>query len=130
MWVTDITYIKTKEGWLYLAAIIDLYSRMVVGWSMSNAMDKQLVINALLMAVDRRKPAKGLIFHSDQGSQYTSKNYQFLLNIKNIIPSMNHKGCCYDNSVSESFFSSLKRELLIDTSQHPLNRLELPYLST
>lgn len=118
IWVTDITYINTNEGWLYLAAIIDLYSRMVVGWSMSNSINKQLVIDALLMAVDRRKPVKNLVFHSDQGSQYTSKNYQFLLNTKSIISSMSHKGCCYDNAVSESFFSSLKRELLIDTSQH------------
>lgn len=118
VWVTDITYIKTKDGWLYLAAIIDLYSRMVVGWSMSSTIAKRLVIDALLMAVDKRKPSKNLLFHSDQGSQYTSKNYQFLLNTKNIISSMSHKGCCYDNSVVESFFSSLKRELLIDTSQH------------
>lgn len=118
VWVTDITYIKTKYGWLYLAAIIDLYSRMVVGWSMSSTITKRLVIDALLMAVDKRKPAKDLLFHSDQGSQYTSKNYQFLLNTKSIISSMSHKGCCYDNAVSESFFSSLKRELLIDTSQH------------
>ncbi|WP_395463617.1 IS3 family transposase [Wolbachia endosymbiont of Cantharis cryptica] len=118
VWVTDITYIKTKDGWLYLAAIIDLYSRMVVGWSMSSTITKRLVIDALLMAVDKRKPAKDLLFHSDQGSQYTSKNYQFLLNTKNIISSMSHTGCCYDNSVVESFFSSLKRELLIDTSQH------------
>ncbi|QUI60884.1 MULTISPECIES: IS3 family transposase [Rickettsiales] len=101
VWVTDITYIKTKEGWLYLAAIIDLYSRMVVGWSMSSSMDKQLIIDALFMAVNKRKPAKDLLFHSDQGSQYTSKNYQFLLNRENIISSMSHKGCCYDNSPTE-----------------------------
>lgn len=101
VWVTDITYIKTKEGWLYLAAMIDLYSRMVVGWSMSSSMDKQLIIDALFMAVNKRKPAKDLLFHSDQGSQYTSKNYQFLLNRENIISSMSHKGCCYDNSPTE-----------------------------
>nr|WP_241654214.1 IS3 family transposase [Wolbachia endosymbiont of Laodelphax striatellus] len=118
IWVTDITYIKTNEGWLYLAAIIDLYSRMVIGWSMSNAVNRQLVIDALFMAIGRRKSPKNLLFHSDQGSQYTSKNYQFLLSTKNITSSMSHKGCCYDNAVSESFFSSLKRELLIDTSQH------------
>lgn len=118
VWVTDITYIRTKEGWLYLAAIIDLYSRMVVGWSMSHTMTKQLIIDSLLMAVNKRKPAKNLLLHSDQGSQYTSKNYQYLLGIKNVISSMSHKGYCYDNSVAESFFSSLKRELLIDTSKH------------
>lgn len=118
VWVTDITYIKTKEGWLYLAAIIDLYSRMVVGWSMSSLINKQLVMDSLLMAINRRKPAKNLLLHSDQGSQYTSQGYQYLLAIKNIVPSMSHKGCCYDNSVAESFFSSLKRELPIDTSKH------------
>ncbi len=118
VWVTDITYIKTKEGWLYLAAIIDLYSRMIVGWSMSSSINKQLVIDSLLMAVNKRKPAENLLLHSDQGSQYTSQGYQYLLSTKNIVPSMSHKGCCYDNSVVKSFFSSLKRELLIDTSRH------------
>lgn len=124
VWVTDITYIRTKEGWLYLAAIIDLYSRMVVGWSMSNTMTTKLVVNSLLMAVNGRKFAKNLLLHSDRGSQYTSQNYQFLLNTKNIISSMSHKGCCYDNSVAESFFSSLKRELLIDTSEHSAQQVK------
>ncbi|WP_341819176.1 DDE-type integrase/transposase/recombinase [Wolbachia endosymbiont (group A) of Brachyopa scutellaris] len=78
------TYIKTKEGWLYLATIIDLYSRMVVGWSMSSSINKQLVMDSLLMAVNKRKPAKNLLLHSDQGSQYTSQGYQYLLSIKNI----------------------------------------------
>ncbi len=82
VWVTDITYITTNEGWLYLAAIIDLYSRMVVGWSMSHTMANQLVVDALLMAVNKRKPAKDLLLHSDQGAQYTSKNYQYLLDTK------------------------------------------------
>ncbi|MDE5061247.1 integrase core domain-containing protein [Wolbachia endosymbiont of Drosophila nikananu] len=81
-------------------------------------MTKQLVMDSLLMAVNKRNHPENLLLHSDQGSQYTSKNYQYLLGIKNIIPSMSHKGCCYDNSVAESFFSSLKREILIDTSQH------------
>ncbi|WP_265034613.1 transposase [Wolbachia endosymbiont of Rhagoletis indifferens] len=81
-------------------------------------MAKQLVVDALLMAVNKRKPAKDLLLHSDQGSQYTSKNYQYLLDTKSVISSMSHKGCCYDNAVAEGFFSSLKRELLIDTSQH------------
>ncbi len=79
-----ITYIKTKEGWLYLATIIDLYSRMVVGWSMSSSINKQLVMDSLLMAVNKRKPAKNLLLHSDQGSQYTLQGYQYLLSIKNI----------------------------------------------
>ncbi|MDE5062404.1 integrase core domain-containing protein [Wolbachia endosymbiont of Drosophila tsacasi] len=85
---------------------------------MSNTMTKQLVMDSLLMAVNKRNHPENLLLHSDKGSQYTSKNYQYLLDIKNIIPSMSHKGCCYDNSVAESFFSSLKREILIDTSQH------------
>uniref|UniRef100_UPI0038B5681B IS3 family transposase n=1 Tax=Wolbachia pipientis TaxID=955 RepID=UPI0038B5681B len=118
VWVTDITYIRTKKGWLYLAVVIDLYSRMVVGWSMSSSINKQLVIDSLLMAVYKRNHPKNLLLHSDQGSQYTSKNYQNLLAIKNIVPSMSNKGCCYDNSVVESFFSSLKRELLINTAKY------------
>ncbi len=91
---------------------------MVVGWSMSSAINKQLVMNSLLMAINRRKPVKNLLLHSDQGSQYTAQGYQYLLAVKNIVPSMSNKGYCYDNSVAESFFSSLKREILIDTSQH------------
>lgn len=97
---------------------------------MSNAVNRQLVIDALFMAIGRRKSAKNLLFHSDQGSQYTSKNYQFLLSTKNITSSMNHKGCCYDNAVSESFFSSLKREsysLILHNTLH--NKLKPQYLN-
>nr|WP_265033166.1 DDE-type integrase/transposase/recombinase [Wolbachia endosymbiont (group A) of Sicus ferrugineus] len=90
-----------------MAAIIDLYSRMVVGSSMSSSINKQLVVDSLLMAVNKRKPNKNLLLHSDQGSQYTSQNYQFLLNTKNIISSMSHKGCCYDNSVALTRFGFL-----------------------
>ncbi|MDR0289025.1 MAG: integrase core domain-containing protein [Rickettsiales bacterium] len=89
---------------------------------MSNTLTKQLIVDSLLMAVNKRKPSKNLLLHSDQGSQYTSKNYQYLLGINNIISSMSHRDCCYDNSVAESFFSSLKRELLIDTSQHSVQQ--------
>ncbi|UIP91698.1 IS3 family transposase [Wolbachia pipientis] len=109
---------QPNKVWLYLAVIIDLYSRMVVGWSMSSSINKQLVIDSLLMAVYKRNHPRNLLLHSDQGSQYTSKNYQNLLAIKNIVPSMSHKGCCYDNSFVESFFSSLKRELLINTAKY------------
>ena len=110
VWVGDITYLWTSEGWLYLAIVIDLFSRKVVGWSMSNRITKKLVIDALLMGVWRRKPAPGLIFHSDRGSQYCSNNFQELLKKYKIISSMSRKGNCWDNAVAESFFGSLKKE--------------------
>lgn len=112
VWVSDITYIPTKEGWLYLAVVIDLYSRKVVGWSMSKRMTKQLVINALDMGVKNRKPSKGLIFHSDRGSQYASHDFQKLLWRNGMRSSMSRKGDCWDNAVAESFFSTIKTELL------------------
>ena len=110
-WVGDITYIPTSKGWLYLATVIDLYSRRVVGWSMSNRMQANLVNDALLMAVWQRKPAKGLIWHTDRGSQYASKNHRDLLKEHHIIQSMSRKGDCWDNAVAESFFHTLKTEL-------------------
>ena len=109
-WVVDITYIATKEGWLYLAVILDLYSRAVVGWSMQSRMSKALVIAAWEMACSWRHPPKELLHHSDQGSQYTSKTYLKLLRDKNCRISMSGKGNCYDNACMESFFSSLKIE--------------------
>jgi len=111
-WVSDITYIFTKEGWLYLTVIIDLYSRKVVGWSINKRMTKQLVIDALIMAVKKRKPSKGLIFHSDRGSQYASHDFQNSLLRYGMKSSMSRKGDCWDNAVAESFFSSLKTELI------------------
>jgi len=111
-WVSDITYISTQEGWLYLTVIIDLYSRKVVGWSMNKRMTKQLVIDALIMAVKKRKPSKGLIFHSDRGSQYASHDFQNSLLRYGMKSSMSRKGDCWDNAVAESFFSSLKIELI------------------
>ncbi len=111
-WVTDITYIHTAEGWLYLATVMDLYSRAVIGWSMGKRINKELVCNALTMALFRRKFPKGVIVHSDRGSQYCSKKYQKLMKNNGLICSMSGKGCCYDNAAMESFFHSLKVELV------------------
>ena len=109
-WGTDITYVWTQQGWIYLAVVIDLYSRRVVGWSMDRRMKKALVIRALMMAVNLRKPPPGLIHHSDRGSQYASHDYQKLLKQHGMICSMSRKGNCWDNAPIERFFSSLKRE--------------------
>jgi putative transposase len=109
-WVTDITYIRTHEGWLYLAVIIDLYSRRIIGWSMQSRMQMDLVLSALLMAVWRRKPTSKVIVHSDQGSQFTSHEWQKFLEANNLEASMSRRGNCYDNAVAESFFQLLKRE--------------------
>ena len=110
IWVTDITYIRTHEGWLYLAVVIDLYARKVVGWSMQSTMHTPLVLNALLMAVWRRKPKSRVTIHSDQGSQYTSQEWKGFLEDHNLEASMSRRGNCYDNAVAESFFASLKME--------------------
>ncbi len=109
-WVTDITYIPTKEGWLYLAVVLDLYSRKVVGWAMDEHMERSLVMSALRMALLARKPHKELLHHSDRGSQYASNDYQKLLDDNKITCSMSRKGNCYDNAVMESFFATLKQE--------------------
>jgi len=110
VWVTDITYIRTYEGWLYLAVVIDLYSRQVVGWSMNQCMAVELVLDALLMAVWRRKPVEQVLIHSDQGSQFTSGEWQSFLKAHNLKDSMSRRGNCHDNAVAESFFQLLKRE--------------------
>jgi putative transposase len=110
VYVSDITYIWTQEGWLYLAVVIDLFSRKVVGWSMGSRMKANLVCDALKMAIWQRKPAAGLIVHSDRGSQYASKVYRQLLKTHSFIGSMSRKGDCWDNSVAESFFGSMKQE--------------------
>lgn len=109
-WVTDITYLRTHEGWLYLAVVLDLHSRMVVGWSMKPTMGREIVLDALLMAVWRRRPREQVIIHSDQGSQYGSDDWQRFCRDHNLLPSMSRRGNCYDNAVAESFFSSLKKE--------------------
>jgi len=109
-YVGDITYIWTREGWLYLAVFIDLFSRRVVGWSMGSRMNARLVTDALNMAIWQRQPKPGLVVHSDRGSQYASKAYRRLLHANGFIGSMSRKGDCWDNAVAESFFASLKKE--------------------
>ncbi|MET4862702.1 IS3 family transposase, partial [Morganella morganii] len=111
-WAGDITYLRTDEGWLYLAVVIDLWSRAVVGWSMSSRMTAQLACDALQMALWRRKRPENVIVHTDRGGQYCSANYQALLKRHNLRGSMSAKGCCYDNACVESFFHSLKVECI------------------
>jgi transposase InsO family protein len=109
-WASDITYLWTAQGWLYLAVVMDLYSRRIIGWSMDRRINRYLVINALKMALGQRQLGKDLIHHSDRGVQYLSDDFQALLKANNITCSMSDKGSCYDNAVVESFFASLKRE--------------------
>jgi putative transposase len=113
-WVADITYVATREGWLYLAAVEDLYSRRVVGWSMADSLESRLVVDALELSLQRRLPAAGLLAHSDRGSQYASEHYQRLLAKHGIACSMSRRGDCWDNAPMESFFASLKKELVHD----------------
>lgn len=115
VWVSDITYIWTREGWMYLAAILDLFSRRVVGWSMEPYIDRTLALDALGMALRTRRPEPGLLHHSDRGVQYASGGYQKLLAEHGIDCSMSRKGDCWDNAVAESFFSTLKAELVYRT---------------
>ncbi|MEE4612299.1 IS3 family transposase [Serratia marcescens] len=110
VWVTDITYIRTWQGWLYLAVVIDLFARNVVGWSMKPTLSRELALDALMMAVWRRTPDSEVIVHSDQGSQYGSDDWQRFCRANNLAPSMSRRGNCWDNAVAESFFSSLKKE--------------------
>ena len=111
-WVTDITYIRTYEGWLYLAVVIDLNSRLVVGWSMQARMETRLVLDALTMAVWRRRPKNSVIIHSDQVSQFGSDEFNRWCKDNRLSPSMSRRRNCWDNAVAESFFSSLKSELI------------------
>lgn len=111
-WTTDITYIPTAEGWLYLAVVEDLYTRKIVGWAMADHMESRLVVDALEMAVQRELPGEGLVAHSDRGVQYASDHYQQLLNKYGITCSMSRKGNCWDNAPMESFFATLKKELV------------------
>lgn len=112
IWLTDITYVPTAQGWLYLAVVLDLYSRRIVGWAMRDSLHRQLVIEALQMAITARKPTPGLLHHSDRGSQYASDDYQALLTQADMVGSMSRKGNCYDNAPLESFFGTLKNELV------------------
>ena len=109
-WVTDITYVRTWQGWLYLAVVIDLFGRKVVGWSMKSSLAKDIVMDALLMAVWRRQPKQKVIIHSDQGSQYSSDDWLRFCRANHLEVSMSRRGNCWDNAVAESFFSSLKKE--------------------
>ena len=112
VWASDITYVETAEGWLYLAVILDLFNRQVVGWAMSKRINEELTLSALHMAIERRRPKPGLIHHSDRGSQYAAKRYRRLLEAIKARPSMSRKGDCWDNSVVESFFGTLKSEFI------------------
>lgn len=111
-WVSDITYVPTQEGWLYLAVVMDLFSRRVVGWAMDNQMTSELVVQALKMAYQQRKPQAGVVHHSDRGRQYASGEHRQLLTAFQMLPSMSGVGNCYDNAAMESFFGTLKKELI------------------
>jgi putative transposase len=124
-WAGDITYIWTSEGWLYLAVILDLYSRRVIGWAVSNRMKRDLAIRALDMAVALRQPPKGCIHHTDRGSQYCSHDYQKRLRKHGFLVSMSGKGNCYDNAVVETFFKTLKAELIWRTPWQTRRKVEM-----
>lgn len=121
VWAGDITFIPTRAGWLYLAVLLDLYSRRVVGWSMSDRLKQGLVLDALKMALTHRRPPRGLLHHTDQGRQYAGQEYQHLLATHGAIASMSRKGNCYDNACVESFFSTLKNELIHHASYRTRN---------
>jgi transposase InsO family protein len=121
VWAGDITYLRTREGWCYLAVLLDLHSRFVVGWSLSSSLDRELPLAALEQAVARRRPGPGLMHHSDRGCQYTCGEYRDRLEELGMIASMSRTGNCYDNAVVESFFDSLKTEIdheLFDSREH------------
>lgn len=112
IWTSDITYIWTNEGWIYLAVVLDVYNREIIGWSLNQKCSADLVLKALTMAINNRRPEAGIIFHSDRGSQYTSSRFRNTLAHYAFIQSMSGKGNCYDNAITESFFSTLKKELI------------------
>jgi transposase InsO family protein len=118
IWASDITYLATAQGWIYLAVVVDLFSRRVVGWALSDRIDAQLAVEALRMALLRRSPLAGLLHHSDRGLQYASFEYQELLRKNAITCSMSRIGDCWDNAVVESFFSTMKTELAMPNSEH------------
>jgi putative transposase len=118
VWVGDVTYVATRAGWLYLAVLLDLASRRVVGWAMRDSLDGALTRDALAMAIAQRRPAPGLIHHTDRGGQYAATDYRAMLAAHGMSPSMSRKGNCWDNAVAESFFATIKRELLDRTIWH------------
>ncbi len=124
VWAGDITYLKTGEGWMYLAVVMDLYSRRIVGWHIDKHMTTDLVSNAMMKACHLRQPPKGLVFHSDRGAQYTSKDYQELLLSYGIRASMGDVGACWDNAVVERFFGSLKHDWLLKVPQPTRTHME------
>ena len=133
IWVADITYLRTWEGWLYLAAVQDLYSRRIVGWSMADHMRAELVVDALQMGLEHRRPEPGLVHHSDQGSQYVSLAFGQTARAAGIAQSMGSRGDCYDNAVAESFFATLKKELVDRRSwpqKHELRSEVFDYIET
>ena len=124
VWVADITYIKTLEGWLYLAVVMDLFSRKIVGWALARNMAVKMVKEALLMAIGRRKPASGLIHHSDRGIQYACNEYRRLLRSHGMVSSMSRSGNCLDNAVAERFFRTLKSECLANWREMPAEEVK------
>lgn len=134
-WTADITYIPTREGWLYLAIVLDLFSRRIVGWSVSSSLETSLVSDALKMALSARRPQPGLLHHSDRGSQYASQEFQQLLQDYGVICSMSRRGNCYDNAPTESFFAKLKLEWVhgedyttrAEATQHVFTYIEVFY---
>ncbi len=122
VWVSDITYLRTEDGWDYLATVMDLYSRRIVGWAMQSSLQRSLTLRALEMAMAQRRPAPGLIHHSDRGSQYACGDYQAALERRGMLPSMSRKGGCWDNAPGESFFGTLKCELVHHWSRPPRHR--------
>lgn len=125
VWAGDITFVPTRAGWLYLAVLLDLYSRRIVGWSMSDRLKQDLVIDALKMALTHRRPERGLLHHTDQGRQYAGEAYQQLLAAHGAVPSMSRKGNCYDNACVESFFSTLKNEQIHHESYRTRNEARM-----
>lgn len=125
LWASDITYVWTAEGWLYLLAILDVFNRRIVGWSMSNRLTQDLAVNALQQAVGRRKPACGCIFHSDRGSQYAGHEFRKLLKQHGFMQSMSSTGNCYDNAIMETFFHTLKTELVYFESYQTRNEARI-----
>ena len=124
VWVSDITYIKTAEGWLYLAVVMDLYSRKIVGWSLARNMAVEMVKKALIMVIGRRTPGPGLIHHSDRGIQYACDEYRRLLQSYGMVSSMSRSGNCLDNAVAERFFRTLKTECLVNWREMPAEEVK------
>jgi len=122
IWVSDITYLRTEQGWDYLATVMDLYSRRIVGWAMQSTLERSLTLRALAMAVAQRRPDPGLIHHSDRGSQYACGDYQKALQRRGLLPSMSRKGDCWDNAPGESLFGTLKCELVHHWGRPPRDR--------